>query len=224
MKQASGFAWMYERLVFRAKAWGSYLTILTGLLSGVVGTGGLVSAFYEAPQWAGILTAAVGYAITVVVVLDKTWRLDVVRSEGLVAQVGFAHLNRSIMFQLALHPSERQDAHEFVKGALIEIETLKLSSPTIDAKIRDLYVAKFQNNPIYNPSDQWEDYRQSWESVSSDGGDCLVGPETAARCASPRRPGSTHAHASINEDPPSRGTLEKMLEAYELSARASPRR
>jgi uncharacterized membrane protein YeaQ/YmgE (transglycosylase-associated protein family) len=162
MKQASGYSWMYEKMVAGAKKWGSFLSILAGVLAGVVGTEGLVAIFTsggETPLWAGILTAVIGYSIAVVVVLDNTWKLDVVRSEGLVAQVGFAHLSRTIMYQLALRPSERQDARDFVKGILNEIETMKLSSPTIDGKVKKDYVEKFKDNPIYNPEEQWEDYR-----------------------------------------------------------------
>ena len=119
-----------------------------------------------------IVTAVIGYAIAVVVVVDNTWNLDVVRSEGLVAQVGFAHLSRGVMYQLALRPSERQDARDFVKGILNEIETMKLSSPTIDGKVKAAYIEKFKDNPIYNPEEQWEDYRyqfrRGWDDSEDD--------------------------------------------------------
>lgn len=175
MKQASGYSWMYEKMVAGAKKWGSCLSILAGALAGVVGTEGLVAIFTsggETPLWAGILTAVSGYSIAVVVVLDNTWKLDVVRSEGLVAQVGFAHLSRTIIYQLALRPSERQDARDFVKGILNEIETMKLSSPTIDGKVKIDYVKKFKDNPIYNPEERWEDYRHrfrdGWDASEDD--------------------------------------------------------
>jgi hypothetical protein len=149
MKQASGFTWMYERTVARAKRWGERITLASGVLAGVVGTEGLVMAVAGGGQRAAIATAVIGYAITILTLLSGTWRLDEVRAAGLVAQVDFAHLARAIQFQLALHPDERQDAREFVRGVLGEIETLKLSSPPIDAAVRADYIAKFKDNPIY---------------------------------------------------------------------------
>jgi uncharacterized membrane protein YeaQ/YmgE (transglycosylase-associated protein family) len=178
MKQASGYAWMYEKVVESAKKWGSILSIIAGVLATLVGTQGLVSVFTTeggSAFWVGVVTAVTGYIIAVVVALNNTWKLDVVLSEGLVAQVGFAHLSRGIMYQLALRPSERQDARDFVKGILNEIETMKLSSPSIDRGVKASYIRKFKDNPIYNPDEQWEDYRyqfrRGWDDTEDDDDD-----------------------------------------------------
>jgi hypothetical protein len=159
MMQATGFSWMYERQVSRAKKWGNALTIAAGFLGALVGTRGVCAAAAPAsqgPSWASFVDAGAGYLIAVLLVLDGTWKLDVVRSQGLVAQVDFAHLARSVQFQLALRPEERQDAREFVKGVLGEIETLKLSSPTLDGADKRAYAAKFRDNPIYGSPRPWE--------------------------------------------------------------------
>ena len=178
MTQARGYAWMYERVVYRAKKWGSFLSIISGALAGIVGTGGLISTFTPSdkpPLWVGIMTAVIGYMIAIVVVIDNNWKLGVVHSEGLMAQVGFANLSRSITYQLALHPSDRQDAREFVKGILNEIETMKLSSPTIGGKVKTEYISKFKDNPIYDPKGRWEeDYRsqiRQWHARWDDSDD-----------------------------------------------------
>ena len=159
MMQASGFSWMYERKVSRAKKWGNALTIAAGFLGSLVGTRGLCAAAAppsQGPSWASAVDAVAGYLIAILLLLDSTWQLDLVRSQGLVAQVDFAHLARSIQFQLALRPEERQDAREFVKGILGEIETLKLSSPILDGADKRAYTAKFRDNPIYGAPRPWE--------------------------------------------------------------------
>lgn len=157
MAQASGYAWMYERQVARAKKWGSALSILAGCLGALVGTRGVCSAALprdaaQGGRGVALVEAAAGFAIAVLVVLDRTWKLDVVRTQGLVAQVDFAHLARSIQVQLALRAEDRQDAREFVKNVLEEIETLKLSSPTLDAADKRAYAAKYRDNPIFGPT------------------------------------------------------------------------
>jgi hypothetical protein len=159
MLQASGYAWMYERMVAEATTWDGRLSIIAGGLGGLVGTGGLISTATsdgDPPLWTGVLSAVVGYTIALVLVLANTWKLVEVRSEGLVSQVGFAHLNRTILFQLALAPSEREDARNFVKKILAENETLKLSSPTISGRIRRAYTARFRDNPIYTADVEWD--------------------------------------------------------------------
>ena len=43
MRQANGYAWMYERMAETAKRWGDALNIASGVLGGVVGTAGVVA-------------------------------------------------------------------------------------------------------------------------------------------------------------------------------------
>lgn len=179
MNQASGYAWMYDQMVVRAKKWGGVLSSVAGVLGGLVGTEGLVSAFASdsgAPPWVGVATAVVGYLIVVALTLDKkTWRLDDVRAESLAAQVSFAQLSRGVMLQLALAPSDRQDAGEFVKGILNEIETMKLSSPTIDLRVRRAYASKFIGISADDFAELMVDseyvFREGSEDDSSDSGD-----------------------------------------------------
>ena len=149
MAHAEGYAWMYERQVARAKKWGAALSILAGGLGALVGTRAAAQAALpegsppSGGRPAAVAEAAAGYAIALLTVLDRTWKLEVVRAQALVAQVDFAHVAQSIRFQLALSAEDRQDAREFVKHVLGEIETLKLSSPTLDSADRRALAAKF---------------------------------------------------------------------------------
>lgn len=159
MQQATGYAWMYEKLVASSTRWGNAISIISGILAGAIGTEGLISAILSNKDnrtsfSVGIITALVGYIITILIVLDNNWKLDVIKSEGLVAHVGFIQLSRSIKLQLTLQPSERNDAREFVQNILIEIDKMKLSSPTIPNSIKNSYSNKVKNNPIYNPEEQ----------------------------------------------------------------------
>jgi hypothetical protein len=170
MGQASGYSWMYERMVSSAKSWGKVFSVASGILAGLVGTEGIADLLAMAdvdtscdiiPQWLVITTTVLSFSIIVVVVLNNTCKFDVVKSEGLAAQVSFARLARSIGYQLVLTPSARQEGQDFVKGVLAEIDQLKLTSPTIDRAAKISYTTKFKNNPVYNQGDVplWVDYR-----------------------------------------------------------------
>lgn len=155
MQQATGYAWMYEKLVASSTRWGNAISIISGILAGAIGTEGIISVVLSNQNnIAGIITALVGYIITILIILDNNWKLDVVKSEGLVAHVGFIQLSRSIKLQLTLQPLERNDARDFVQNILIEIDKMKLSSPTIPNSIKNSYSNKVKKNHIYIPEEQ----------------------------------------------------------------------
>jgi len=193
IRQADGYAWMYEQMVAGAKWWGNKLTISTKLLGGVLGTQGLIGALMAAfssgcgsgvPIWVPILSAALGFVVLGLGVLDDTWSVDVVHAQGIVAQVNFATLARSIHFQLALPCAAREDARVFVPSALRELEGLKLTSPTIWGGVKARYVRRYPGNPIYNlapedalagPATDWGRYDRPplWEGEPAEGGGLL---------------------------------------------------
>lgn len=152
--QATGYTWIYEKIVAKAQKCENVLSILTGIISALIGTGGLISVFEYDGGWLGITTAIVGYVAAVLSILNATWNFGVIKAQGIVAQTDFSNLSGSITYQLALPPSHRVDAKQFVETALKEIDKLILNAPSIDGTIKSDYVKKFKNNPIYNPEGQ----------------------------------------------------------------------
>lgn len=155
MRQAAGYAAMYEEMVSTAKSWSHILNFMAGGIGGIVGTEGLLTtiSFQADPNpraalWLGVVGAILGYMVTVLVVLQNVWKFDTIKSEGLVAQVNFASLRSEIKFQLTLHASRRQNALVFVPRITQDIETLKLSSPTIDDRVRRRY-QKVRRPPLF---------------------------------------------------------------------------
>jgi len=157
MRQASGYAWMYEHMASNAKKWSGILSLISGALGGIVGTSGLISVFSEtqAPMWVGITEAAVGYIIGLASFLGASWRLGDTQMNAILTQVSYSTMARDLMYQLAVPKPDRQDALEYVKTKLGEIEQLKVSAPIINGGARAAYKKKFKNNPIFSPEDDW---------------------------------------------------------------------
>jgi hypothetical protein len=158
MRQANGYAWMYENMAFSAKRWSDLLNIASGVLGGIVGTSGVVSIVTDssAPLWARIVQVVLGFLVSVVAALTATWRLSETQMDDVLTQVSYATLAKDLMWQLAQPRKDRQDAREYVRTKLGEIEQLKVSAPTIDTRTRHAYNSKFKNNPIFTPEDQWD--------------------------------------------------------------------
>jgi hypothetical protein len=152
--QSTGYTWIYEKIVSKAQKFENVLSILAGILSALIGTGGLVSVFEYDSGWIGITIAVVGFISAICNILNATWNFGVIKAQGVQAQSDFSNLSRSITYQLALHPSERNDAKEFVNMVLKEIDKLVLNAPSIDGSVKGEYTKKFKNNPIYNPEGQ----------------------------------------------------------------------
>jgi hypothetical protein len=176
MRQASGYAWMYEYMAASASRWEGRLNIASGALGCVVGTAGLVSILSDTstpPLWARILECVVGYMVSFISVLNSTWRLGDAQMNDILTQVSYATMSRDLMYQLALPRKDRQDAREYVKAKLGEIEQLKVSAPIIDGGARSAYNAKYKNNPIFSPEDQWDatlaDARAVYETLRETG-------------------------------------------------------
>lgn len=220
MKQANGHAWMYEQMVATAKRWSNALNILAGVLGALLGTSGLVSIFTDRQRalWLKILEAIVGYLIMVISVLNSTWRLDATQSNALVAQVSFASLGQSILYQLALEPSERQNAHEFIERTLAEVNTMKLSSPVIYSSAKKAYIARFRDNPIFNPRDalasfQPPEFAQSPDVADSSAGDRFGGTESSDDSL-----GGEENSCEFLAERFDRETLEKMIASLDGSS------
>ena len=179
MRQASGYAWMYEHMAASASRWEGILNIASGALGCVVGTAGLVSILSDTSTpllWARILECVVGYMVSFISVLNSTWRLGDAQMNDILTQVSYATMSRDLMYQLALPRKDRQDAREYVKAKLGEIEQLKVSAPIIDGCARSAYNAKYKNNPIFSPEDQWDatlaDARAVYEKLRETGRRC----------------------------------------------------
>lgn len=157
MRQASGYAWMYEHMAMSASRWRGALNIASGALGCVVGTAGVVTIMSDTstPMWVRVLHVVVGYMVSLVSVLNVTWQLGDAQMNDILTQVNYATLSRDLMYQLALPRKDRQDAREYVKSKLGEIEQLKVSAPIITGASRSAYNTKYKNNPIFSPEDQW---------------------------------------------------------------------
>jgi hypothetical protein len=158
MRQANGYAWMYEHMAVSAKYWDDAINIASGVLGGIVGTAGIVSITTDSasPLWARILQIIVGFLVSILSVLTATWRLGETQMNDVLTQVSYATLTKDLMWQLAQPRKDRQDAREYIRAKLGEIEQLKVSAPIISLRVRHAYNSKFKNNPIYTPEDQWE--------------------------------------------------------------------
>jgi len=158
MRQASGYAWMYERMAASSKRWGDGLNIVSGVLGALVGTAGIVSIFTDSstPLWSRIVAAVLGFLIAVVSALTATWKPSEAQMDNVLTQVSYATMERDLMYQLAQPCGDRADAQEYMQRVLSGIEQLKVSAPIISGITRAAYNRKFQNNPIYSPEDSWD--------------------------------------------------------------------
>lgn len=214
MRQASGYAWMYEHMATTAKRWGDTLNIISGALGGIVGTAGLVSVSTgDGIVWTHVIELVCGYIVGLIAVLNGTWRLSESQNNNTLTQVSYATKAREIMYQLAISRSERQDAHEFITAILDDIEQLKVSAPIIDARARAAYTRKFKDNPIFTAEDQWDTIMtdaaahpgSSNSSVDSDGSVVVVQigdpPRPAAAMGHPARSGSSGGEEGADSRP-----------------------
>jgi uncharacterized membrane protein YeaQ/YmgE (transglycosylase-associated protein family) len=158
MRQAAGYAWMYEHMAANAKRWGDALNILSGVLGALIGTAGLVSIFTDTstPLWSRIVAAILGFLISLVSALNATWKPSEAQTSSVQTQVGYATMQRDLMYQLAQPRQDRADAQEYMQRTLGNIEQLKVSAPIISTFVRAAYNRKFKNNPIYSPEDSWD--------------------------------------------------------------------
>jgi|688.fasta_scaffold03036_9 hypothetical protein len=152
--KANGYSWIYERIVSKAQRCENVLSILTGIFSAILGTGGLIATFEYDYGWIGIATAVIGFVNSVLSVLNATWNFGVIKTEGIISQTDFSNLSHNITLQLALDPNERIDGKEFITTIMKDIDDIILNAPTIDNDVKNQYIQRFKNNPIYNPEGQ----------------------------------------------------------------------
>ena len=152
--QANGYSWIYERIVSKAQRCENVLSILTGVFSAILGTGGLIATFEYEYGWIGITTAVIGFINSILSVLNATWNFGVIKTEGIISQTDFSNLSHDITLQLALDPIDRIDGKEFITKIMKDIDDIILNAPTIDNDVKNQYIQQFKNNPIYNPEGQ----------------------------------------------------------------------
>ena len=112
--QANGYSWIYEKIVSKAQRCENVLSILTGVFSAILGTGGLIATFEYEYGWIGITTAVIGFINSILSVLNATWNFGVIKTEGIISQTDFSNLSHDITLQLALDPIDRIDGKEFI--------------------------------------------------------------------------------------------------------------
>jgi hypothetical protein len=104
MKKATRLAWQYEAIADAARRLNGRLSILSGLLGALVGTGSLVGAATPvsvnpsiglgSASWPTVVSVVIGYAISVIAVLVTNWRLSEIQSKGVTAKVGLLNTAR----------------------------------------------------------------------------------------------------------------------------------
>lgn len=153
MKKSMRLAWQYEAVAEAARKLGNRLSLVSGILGGLVGTGGVVGA--TAPgtvsllavggslSWPTLVSIVIGYVISVIAILMSNWRLSEIQMKGVAAQTGLLNTAREIRWQLAQPLADRADAHEFVHAREAEIAQVEAAAPPRDAWVRDMYRSMF---------------------------------------------------------------------------------
>ena len=149
MKKATRLAWQYETIADAARRLNGRLSILSGLLGALVGTGSLVGAATPvsanpsigigSASWPTVVSVVIGYAISVIAVLVTNWRLSEIQSKGVTAKVGLLNTAREIRWQLAQPAADRADAYEFVYAREAEIAHILAAAPPREDWVRENY-------------------------------------------------------------------------------------
>jgi hypothetical protein len=149
MKKATRLAWQYEAIADAARRLNDRLSIISGLLGALVGTGSLVGAATPvsanpaigigSASWPTAISVIIGYAISVIAVLVTNWRLSETQSKGVTAKVGLLNTAREIRWQLAQPVADRADAYEFVYAREAEIAHILAAAPPREDWVRENY-------------------------------------------------------------------------------------
>ena len=149
MKKATRLAWQYEAIADAARRLNDRLSILSGVLGALVGTGSLVGAATPvsanpaigigSASWPTAVSVIIGYAISVIAVLVTNWRLSEISSKGVTAKVGLLNTAREIRWQLAQPAADRADAYEFVYAREAEIAHILAAAPPREDWVRENY-------------------------------------------------------------------------------------
>ena len=154
MKKAARLAWQYEAVAEAARKLGDGLSLVSGILGGLVGTGGVVGATAPgsvsllgvgsgAVSWPTLISIVIGYVISVIAILMSNWRLSEIQMKGVAAQTGLLNTAREIRWQLAQPLPDRADAHEFVHAREAEIAQVEAAAPPRDEWVRKKYRSMF---------------------------------------------------------------------------------
>jgi hypothetical protein len=153
MKKAARLAWQYEAVAEAARKLGDRLSLVSGILGGLVGTGGVVGATAPgsvsimavggAVSWPTLVSIVIGYVISVIAILMSNWRLSEIQMKGVAAQTGLLNTAREIRWQLAQPLADRADAHEFVHAREAEIAQVEAAAPPRDEWVRAKYRSMF---------------------------------------------------------------------------------
>ena len=146
-KKAARLAWQYELIARTARRTAERLSLASGILGGLVGTGGLVgaaspgtNALVGTTSWTTLASIVIGYIIGVISVVNSNWRLGELQMKGVTAQLGLQAVGREIRWQLAQPAADRADAYEFIHAREAEIAALEAAGPPRDEWVRERYL------------------------------------------------------------------------------------
>jgi hypothetical protein len=153
-KQAEGYAWIYRNMASSEKKWGDYINICSGFLGGVVGTSGIAGIIMnnDTPLWIRVLQVVLGFLVSLLSALSNTWRLNETQINDILTFVEYNKIATEITWQLAHPKKDRQEAHDFIRAKMKEMNDALGSSSVINERIKNKYIKNFKD-VIFTPDD-----------------------------------------------------------------------
>lgn len=153
-KQAEGYAWIYRNMASSEKKWSDYINICSGFLGGIVGTSGIAGIIMnnDTPLWIRVLQVVLGFLVSLLSVVSNTWRLNETQINDILTFVEYNKIATEITWQLAHPKKDRQEAHEFIRSKMKEMNDALGSSSMINERIKKKYIKNFKD-VIFTPDD-----------------------------------------------------------------------
>lgn len=145
-REATDYAWVYERVGVRAASVHNVLSFLVLALAALSGTeiltGDPILEMRITMAVVAFLSAALGLVL-------RVWGPDRTRSQAVTAHTAYNALSQNITYQLALSPSLRQNAEEYVRGLLTEMLAIHAAAPTVPESVKKDYRSRVQGGVLF---------------------------------------------------------------------------
>jgi hypothetical protein len=123
--------WIYKSMVRKAKWWDSALLIISAVISGLVGVGGVfgVVSDVDPPLWLKIASTTLSFVAGIILVMSNTWKPSEVAASAQTTWVKLLAIRHRVDLVLAIAPRNRPLGEEFVLEIAGEFESACLSAP-----------------------------------------------------------------------------------------------